>query len=65
MKPRFVIVGMVMVVGGLCVAVVAPAPLEMRVLRPILMGHHPAMDVDFSEGIRPDNTVLINVYFAD
>ena len=47
------------------VAIVAPAPLEMRVLRPILMGHHPAMDVDFSEGIRPDNTVLINVYFAD
>ena len=47
------------------VAIVAPAQLEMRVLRPILMGRHPAMDVDFSEGIRPDNTVLINVYFAD
>ena len=47
------------------VAIVAPAQLEMRVLRPILMGRHPAMDVDFSEGIRPDNTVLIKVYFAD
>ena len=47
------------------VAVAAPAQLEMRVLRPILIGHHPAMDVDFSEGIHPDNTVLIDVYFAD
>ncbi len=47
------------------VAVVAPTQLEMRVLRPILMGHHPAMDVDFSEGTRPDNTVLINVSFAN
>ena len=45
-------------------AVVAPAGLEMRLLRPILMGRTPAIDVDFSEGIRPDNTVLINV-FAD
>ncbi len=47
------------------VAVVAPAQLELRVLRPILMEHRPAMDVDFSEGTRPDDTVLINVYFAD
>ena len=43
-------------------AVVAPAGLEMRLLRPILMGRTPAIDVDFSEGIRPDNTVLINVF---
>lgn len=47
------------------VTIVAPSQLEMRVLRPILMGHRPAMDVDFSVGIPPDNTVLVDVFFAD
>ena len=46
------------------VTVVAPAQLEMRALRPILMGRTPAIPVDFSEESRPD-TIRINVYFVD
>lgn len=42
-------------------AVAGPAAIEMRALRPILMGHTPALDVDFTEAIGPDNAVLINV----
>lgn len=46
------------------VTVVGPAGLEMRALRPILMGRSPAMDVAFTESVRPDSTVLINVVVA-
>lgn len=44
--------------------VVGPADLEMRTLRPILMGRTPAMDAAFSESTRSDDTVLINVVAA-
>lgn len=41
--------------------VAGPARLELRALRPMLMGRTPAVDVEFTESVRPDDTVLINV----
>lgn len=38
-----------------------PAALEMRALRPILMGRKPAIEVWFTERTRPDDVLLINV----
>lgn len=35
--------------------------LEMRALRPVLMGRRPAMDVRFEETVRPNNTVLLEL----
>ena len=42
-------------------SVAGPRELEMRTLRPMLMGRQPAMDVRFEETVRPDNTVLVEL----